>query len=452
MAGTRAHTRIWLATAMLVSLALPGAALAFSGGLPSTVFGLTGCTLCHSGGSDPVVVLSGPTAVDPGQTVDYTLTIFGTPLQAHGGLTVMASTGSLAVGGPFATGTRAIAGLGGLTEITHTGPKQGDFSNIIEYSFRWTAPADFSGGATLTGWGSAVDLNLLALGDGATRVTLAIESTGPAPTPTASPTPAPDYCTDIAPPEPPLIGAKDAAVCQRAVVRAGTLIVKKSLRAMQTCLKRFHATGGSDDPETLCVGSTATLPLDARAAAVLTKIEAKGRALLDAKCSDATVAALGLCADTVGDAADCLIASHRAVLADVLAAQYGALQPAGDPAVRRCQSVIGSSAAAYLGSYRKAAQKCVLARNAAGLDEPAGARCIGAVSGGEFTPPADAKAATAIARAADTLAAKLAKGCDEAHVGALASCGRTGAALARCLTCASRRGAITLLASELGGE
>src|SRR5262249_50885582 len=107
------------------------AALAFSGGIDSTFFGLTGCPLCHFGGTAPTVVLSGPTTVAPGETVDYTLTIFGNSAQNYGGFNVAAPLGTLSVGGPFSAGTTNLVGAGGLDEITHFMPKQGDFLNTI---------------------------------------------------------------------------------------------------------------------------------------------------------------------------------------------------------------------------------------------------------------------------------------------------------------------------------
>lgn len=455
MQGTRVRIRRWLTAAALVTIvAGPAPGFAFSGGLPSTVFDLTGCALCHDGGTEPVVVLSGPTAVDPGDSADFTLTIFGNPLQAHGGLNVTASDGTLATGGAFAAGTKTIAGLAGLAEITHSAPKQGDFTNIIEFSFRWTAPADFAGSATLTGWGAAVNLDLLTTGDRAARATLVVDSTGPAPTPTATPLPKPDYCTDVAPLDPPLIGDAAALACQRAIAKGGALYAKKSLKAVQTCLKRVQADGPAGDALAHCAGDALAMlpPTDAKTAAALAKVDDKVRRFLIAKCSDDAVAALPLCADTATGTADCVLAAHRLALATALQAQYGALQPALDPAVRKCQSAIGGNAARYLATHLKAAQKCLLARSKAGTPGSGAALCLGAVAGGSAIPPADARTADQIAAAADKLVEKLARTCDEVDVAALDACGTTRAALNECLICASRRTAFDLLGSQFGGS
>ena len=96
---------VWIAMGAAIAIAQPSMSRAFSTGIPSTVFGSAGCPLCHAGGVTPTVLLSGPTTVDPGDTADYTLTIFGTPPQTYGGLNVAANGGTLSTGGPFAIGT-----------------------------------------------------------------------------------------------------------------------------------------------------------------------------------------------------------------------------------------------------------------------------------------------------------------------------------------------------------
>ena len=118
---------------LVVALILGRAATsaAYPGGIASTVFDGTGCPLCHSGGTAPIVVLSGPTAVTPGSTAEYMLAIFGDPTQNFGGLNIAAPVGVLSTGGSFATDTRTITGLLGLAEITHSAPKQGDFLKEI---------------------------------------------------------------------------------------------------------------------------------------------------------------------------------------------------------------------------------------------------------------------------------------------------------------------------------
>ena len=254
----------------------PTASAAYSTGIASTDFDGSGCPKCHAGGTTPSVVLSGPTVVPPGTTADYTLTIYDTsPTQNFGGCNVAASAGTLSTGGPFALDTQAIIGLLGLVEITHTAPEQGDFLNEIEFSFRWTAPDNFTT-ATLRGWGNAVNHNGLPSGDAASLATLDIAASVPMPTPT------PFVCRDAAPLDPPLITAHDAQVCQAAIAKAGILYVKKSLNAVRSCL----AKTASGDPLVACVGDATTAPTDPAAAAAIAKAEMRLRAILTAKCQD----------------------------------------------------------------------------------------------------------------------------------------------------------------------
>lgn len=441
----------WLA-AMLAILCQPAVSRAFSSGIPSTVFGPTGCPLCHAGGATPTVVLSGPTTVDPGDTADYTLTIFGNGSQQYGGLNVAADGGVLSTGGVFASNTQTVAGLSGLTEITHTAPKQGDFTNVIEFSFRWTAPAVFTGTVHLRGWGNNVNHNLFNSGDAAALATLDVSSSAPTATPTATPTPGPDLCGDAAPMDPALVADDAGRSCQKAVAKAGGLYAKQGLKAAQTCLKTLQASGAPADPIGLCAGTTAaSAPSDAKAAAAFAKTATKVRAVIAAKCDDAAVATLGLCAPTTSGLADCLLAAHHQGIVDAVVAQYGALEPTADPSARRCQGAIGKSAAGYVTAYLKASQKCLNARNTAGTTGSGAALCIGAVSGG-FVAPTDGKVAAAIEKAAAKLSAKVDASCTETDIASLDACADNQSDLIACLVCAQRRVAFLLLASEYGGS
>lgn len=154
----------------------------------------------------------------------------------------------------------------------------------------------------------------------------------------------------------------------------------------------------------LCAGTTAALaPIDAKAAAALAKAGSKVRKLIAAKCDDATVGALALCASAGNGLADRLIAAHHQGIVEAVVAQYGDLPPTADPSARRCQGAIGKSAAGYLNAYLKASQKCLNARNSDDTPGCGAARCIGAMSGG-FVPPNDDKVAAALQKASAKLA------------------------------------------------
>lgn len=445
--------RLWLFAAVTAVLVQPGVGRAFSTGITSAVFGNSGCPVCHAGGSAPTVVLNGPTVVAPGDTAPYTLTIFGNLAQPYGGLNVTASDGTLATGGPFALGTQILAGIGGFAEVTHVTPKLGDVSNVVEFSFVWTAPPAFTGNVTLSGWGNAVDRDFSSGGDAAARATLVVSSTAPSPTPTATPTPAPDLCGDVAPLDPPLVADDSAQSCQKAIAKAGGLYVKKGLKAAQSCLKTLQASGMPADPIGLCAGSAAAAvaPADGKAAAALNKAESKLRGVVTAKCSDADAAALGLCAATAAGLGDCLLATHHQAIVDALAYQYGDLEPSADPDVRKCQAAIGKHAAGYLNAYLKASARCLDRRNKSATPGSGAELCVGAVSGG-FVPPADARVAEALLKATGKLSAKVSSACTEDGVAALDACAGNKADLIDCLVCGQRRLAFDLLGSQYGGN
>src|SRR5262245_1452825 len=214
----RVRMRRLIVAALLAALATGGgaaAANALPGGIASTVFGATGCPLCHGGGVAPDVLLSGPTSVAPGDTAEYTLTIFSNTAQNYGGFNVAVPLGTVSTGGPFALGTQTIPGALGLAEITHTAPKQGDFMNVIEFSFQWTAPPAYVS-TTMRGWGNAVNLDSTTGGDAASLATLDVFSTTldtPTARPTPTRTPGVPLCGNAAPLDPPLVTDHAALAC-----------------------------------------------------------------------------------------------------------------------------------------------------------------------------------------------------------------------------------------------
>ena len=141
------------------SLILAGVTNAFSTGIVG-FSGKTGsiCSVCHSGGQVPVVALSGPAAVTPGQVVNYTLTITSSnPIsQTAAGLNVATSDGILQSLGPD---TQTLN-----NEITHTGPKPNDANGVASFTFAWTAP-DTLGLVMMYAAGNSVNQNGANTGD-----------------------------------------------------------------------------------------------------------------------------------------------------------------------------------------------------------------------------------------------------------------------------------------------
>lgn len=139
------HRKVWLqlcffslVTLAVLSISIP--AQAYSGGI-SGYSGKSGntCTQCHSSGTPPTVVISGPTSVASGSTNSYTLTVSG---GGNGGLDVAASGGTFTAG----SGTQVRNG-----EITHSSA-----SSNHSWTFSWTAPTVTSN-TTETVYGAAID-------------------------------------------------------------------------------------------------------------------------------------------------------------------------------------------------------------------------------------------------------------------------------------------------------
>jgi hypothetical protein len=92
------------------------------------------CSNCHRGdGAAPTVTLSGPGALNPGQTGDYTLTIqpAGGSDQTQGGLNVAVPGGGTLIAG---SGTEISSG-----EIVQSSPQRG--TGTLSWSFQWQAPS-----------------------------------------------------------------------------------------------------------------------------------------------------------------------------------------------------------------------------------------------------------------------------------------------------------------------
>lgn len=140
-------------------------------GNPGTNGGMT-CNACHGGGQVPVVTLNGPATVTPGSTHTYVLAVQSTnpSAQAHAGLDVSATAGTLATSG---ADTQVMDG-----EITHTQPKANNASGIASFQFQWTAPT-LPGSVTLYGAGNSVELNGYPGGDNPALASLVVTVESP---------------------------------------------------------------------------------------------------------------------------------------------------------------------------------------------------------------------------------------------------------------------------------
>ncbi len=178
-----------LALTVLAGVGVPAARA-----LPGGIEGESGkqgtiCTLCHMGGTAPLVRFEGPTTAAPGAEVPMRFVVVSqSPLQTHSGFNVAASGGTLRIATD--QGARTVG-----TEITHSSPKP-NIANQASWGFLWVAPT-MTGTYTLFGAGNSVNLNSLPTGDFAAATTHVIEVVAAMPTLTPTPTP-----TDSSSPKP----------------------------------------------------------------------------------------------------------------------------------------------------------------------------------------------------------------------------------------------------------
>jgi len=141
----------------------------FNGGIsgysgnPATASGIT-CSLCHSGGTIPIINLSGPATVRPGTIHTYTLTISGGQ-QSSGGIDVSVDGGTLI---NTLANTRFQAG-----EIIHIQRKPVVGDGSVSWNFDWQAPTT-SGMYTLYGAGLSTNGDNSTTGDGVATTTYTV--------------------------------------------------------------------------------------------------------------------------------------------------------------------------------------------------------------------------------------------------------------------------------------
>ena len=164
--------RAWSVFCGIVFLFAAGEARAFSGGINSAFLGGAGCNNCHSLGTTPVVMLSGPLAVAAHSTNTYLFEIDSVGTQLYGGLNVSTPDGTLSLGGSESAQTRIVLGPTSLPEITHTAPKL-NVAGVISFTFDWTAPSPVTS-TTIKAWGNAVNLSGSPLGDAADTMSIVI--------------------------------------------------------------------------------------------------------------------------------------------------------------------------------------------------------------------------------------------------------------------------------------
>lgn len=119
--------------------------------------------------------------------------------------------------------------------------------------------------------------------------------------------------------------------CQGAIGKAGRKYVNGRLKLLQKCRNRLNKGAAlfQDKAKTVAITERSECPNEHKTAAKLAKARKVVRKLIAAKCTDALVGALATCGETVDElvspdaTAGCLIETHDAGVAALLAAQYG---------------------------------------------------------------------------------------------------------------------------------
>ncbi len=185
----------------------------------SGVFGGPSCSICHSGGSTPIVSLTGNTTLNLGGTGTYTFTVTSTEpsKQIAAGFDASATDSAGADSGTLIAESTQDDQLCGLvvappttlcpmtspfTDVTHTSPgKANDTNGKASWIFQWKAPAKkgnyalWAAGNSVNGDGAAnIAFNgMPAIPGDASATTVLYVSVGGAATvtPTITPTPTP---------------------------------------------------------------------------------------------------------------------------------------------------------------------------------------------------------------------------------------------------------------------
>jgi hypothetical protein len=206
--------------ALLAVLATP----AMTPALPNGFVGASGkpgsnqsCNGCHGGGQAPIVEISGPSQMEPGETGDFVFTVktAAPGLQDFAGLNVAASDGTLTVGRGESSRTKKLSG-----EITHKEPAEVDENDEVRWGFRWRPPAG-AGTYTLYAAGNSVNFNRSSSGDRAatTQFVVAVGDAAPPSTPSPTPTPTSLATATAVPPSPTSTASATATATETATPR-----------------------------------------------------------------------------------------------------------------------------------------------------------------------------------------------------------------------------------------
>lgn len=160
----------------LLLLSLVSSALASSTGADS-YSGIAGstCALCHAGGTEPTVTMTGPALLAPGETGNYVLTVVSADVttQPFSGMAAAVGNAQGIEIGAFLNLDSDLKVRPDQTAITHSAPKQMAADGTATFTFEYVAPS-LEGTYTMYYVGNATNGNGNPGGDGAMAGTVDI--------------------------------------------------------------------------------------------------------------------------------------------------------------------------------------------------------------------------------------------------------------------------------------
>jgi cysteine-rich repeat protein len=198
--------------------------------------------------------------------------------------------------------------------------------------------------------------------------------------------------------------------CQDAIAKAGAGFFAAKLLAIQSCRDAINKGKLYISP--------AECLTERKTSAAIAKAAGRAQRRLQRTCTDAQVATLAACADTVGGLLDasgggCIGSATSLAINNVIAAEYGRVLFAIERGPQRCQATIAKAGRMYATAVTKALQKC-----------------RGMINDGDLaiTPldcPTEAKTAAAITVAGTRARGRVAANCSDSVVSSIAPCAPT---------------------------
>src|SRR5262249_1357261 len=238
----------------------------------------------------------------------------------------------------------------------------------------------------------------------------------------------------------PTVAPAGTADWQKAIGAAARELLKVQVGAVRSCLDRIAAGKLTGDPTVVCRGSVSggvtTFPADATTLDKIVAANTKFQAGVAKKCAPGMLAQLDACGSTPAALATCVPARIRAAASAFTTLLYGDVAPIADKKVLACQKAIGKAGGTVLASFVLPTEACLDAIDTGKLSGDPREQCLGAGTGTDEVPPADAKTAAGLDKATLKAAEKIASKCPTVALAPLGLCaGADASGMADCIRC-----------------